>query len=45
VKRFKRRAAASVYRIHADTGAPADCGLADLFAGAVDEDVTDAGSN
>jgi hypothetical protein len=42
VKRFKRRAATSLYRIHADTGAPADAQAADLFTGAVDEEVTDA---
>ncbi|MBL8217043.1 MAG: hypothetical protein JNK87_40360 [Bryobacterales bacterium] len=40
VKRFKRRAATSVYRIN-DAGAPADCGQADLFTGAVDDTVTD----
>jgi hypothetical protein len=40
--RFKRRAAKSIYRIHADTGAPADAAAADLFTGAVDDNVTDA---
>jgi hypothetical protein len=42
IKRFKRRAATSLYRIHADTKAAADATGADLFKGKVDDDVTDA---
>ena len=42
VRRFKRRAGASVFRVHADTGAAADASVAELFKGTVDDDVTDA---
>jgi hypothetical protein len=42
LKRFKRRAATSLFRIHVDTGAPMDAAAADLFKGPVDDTVTDA---
>ncbi len=42
VLRFKRRASTSLYRIHADTGAPADCGTGDLLKDPPGSDVTDA---
>jgi len=41
LKRFKRRAK-TTYRIHLDTGAPADCAAADCFKGDVNEEVNQA---
>src|SRR5687768_4100265 len=38
LKRFKRRAASSLYRM-SEAGAPADCAAGDLYKGPVDENI------